>query len=108
MPDAADRIRRFGQLHESGCFVIPNPWDVGSARVLAGLGFPALASTSSTTSSIWPREASRRGVRWPPYSVQYPEATVSLLGWRVHWMVAFFVLSIVFAFALRGRFGVVL
>jgi hypothetical protein len=41
-------------------------------------------------------------------SVQYPEATVSLLGWRVHWMVAFFVLSIVFAFALRGRFGVVL
>jgi 2-methylisocitrate lyase-like PEP mutase family enzyme len=34
-------------LHESGCFVIPNPWDVGSARYLQGLGFKALASTSS-------------------------------------------------------------
>lgn len=43
----ADRVRRFRELHESGCFVIPNPWDVGSARVLVGLGFPALASTSS-------------------------------------------------------------
>ncbi|MGZ4810497.1 MAG: isocitrate lyase/PEP mutase family protein [Thermoanaerobaculia bacterium] len=38
---------RFRQLHQSGCFVIPNPWDVGSARLLAGLGFPALATTSS-------------------------------------------------------------
>lgn len=37
----------FHQLHESGCFVIPNPWDVGSARVLAQLGFRALATTSS-------------------------------------------------------------
>jgi methylisocitrate lyase len=34
-------------LHESGCFVIPNPWDAGSACVLASLGFPALATTSS-------------------------------------------------------------
>ena len=47
MPDSTDRAHRFRQLHEAGCFVIPNPWDVGSARVLAGLGFPALASTSS-------------------------------------------------------------
>jgi methylisocitrate lyase len=39
--------RRFRELHESGCFVIPNPWDVGSARLLAQLGFPALATTSS-------------------------------------------------------------
>jgi 2-methylisocitrate lyase-like PEP mutase family enzyme len=37
----------FRRLHESGCFVIPNPWDVGSARLLARLGFPALATTSS-------------------------------------------------------------
>lgn len=37
----------FRQLHQSGCFVIPNPWDVGSARLLARLGFPALATTSS-------------------------------------------------------------
>ena len=38
---------RFRQLHQSGCFVLPNPWDVGSARVLVQLGFPALATTSS-------------------------------------------------------------
>jgi 2-methylisocitrate lyase-like PEP mutase family enzyme len=37
----------FRKLHESGCFVMPNPWDVGSARVLEQLGFPALATTSS-------------------------------------------------------------
>ena len=47
MPDAAERVRRFRQLHEAGCFVIPNPWDIGSAHVLVGLGFPALATTSS-------------------------------------------------------------
>src|SRR4029077_11935265 len=34
-------------LHEPGCFVIPNPWDIGSARVLAQLGFKALATTSA-------------------------------------------------------------
>ncbi len=37
----------FRRLHESGCFVLPNPWDVGSARLLAHLGFKALASTSA-------------------------------------------------------------
>jgi methylisocitrate lyase len=42
-----DRCRTFHQLHQTGCFVIPNPWDAGSARVLAQLGFPALATTSS-------------------------------------------------------------
>ena len=41
------RVQRFRRLHESGCFVMPNPWDVGSARLLAGLGFEALATTSS-------------------------------------------------------------
>lgn len=40
-------MQTFRRLHESGCFVIPNPWDVGSARLLASLGFPALATTSS-------------------------------------------------------------
>src|SRR6266849_3466307 len=44
---AADRSVVFRRLHESGCFVIPNPWDLGSARLLARLGFPALATTSS-------------------------------------------------------------
>lgn len=38
---------RFRALHESGTFLLPNPWDVGSARLLEGLGFPALATTSS-------------------------------------------------------------
>ena len=47
MTQATTRIDAFHRLHESGCFVIPNPWDVGSARVLAQLGFPALATTSS-------------------------------------------------------------
>jgi len=41
------RTERFHQLHRSGCFVIPNPWDVGSARLLQQLGFQALATTSS-------------------------------------------------------------
>jgi 2-methylisocitrate lyase-like PEP mutase family enzyme len=43
----SDQVREFRRLHESGCFVIPNPWDIGSARLLAQLGFPALATTSS-------------------------------------------------------------
>jgi 2-methylisocitrate lyase-like PEP mutase family enzyme len=43
----ASRRRAFKALHATGCFVIPNPWDVGSARYLQGLGFKALASTSS-------------------------------------------------------------
>jgi methylisocitrate lyase len=42
-----NRIAAFRALHDSGCFVIPNPWDVGGAKVLAQLGFPALATTSS-------------------------------------------------------------
>ena len=41
------RRREFRCLHEAGCFVIPNPWDVGSARYLQHLGFPALATTSA-------------------------------------------------------------
>jgi len=42
-----ERRRVFRALHERGCFVIPNPWDVGSARYLQHLGFPALATTSA-------------------------------------------------------------
>jgi 2-methylisocitrate lyase-like PEP mutase family enzyme len=43
----SDKRRAFRELHQSGCFVIPNPWNVGSARYLQGLGFKALATTSS-------------------------------------------------------------
>jgi 2-methylisocitrate lyase-like PEP mutase family enzyme len=44
--DWAPRRDRFRQLHERGLFVMPNPWDIGSARILASMGFPALATTS--------------------------------------------------------------
>ena len=44
---AADKRHTFRTLHQSGCFVIPNPWNVGTARYLQGLGFKALATTSS-------------------------------------------------------------
>jgi methylisocitrate lyase len=47
MPTVAEKRRIFRALHASGCFVIPNPWDVGSARYLQSLGFKALATTSS-------------------------------------------------------------
>lgn len=46
-PDFEARRRRFRELHRKGIFVMPNPWDVGSARLLASMGFGALATTSS-------------------------------------------------------------
>ncbi|KQY55527.1 MULTISPECIES: isocitrate lyase/PEP mutase family protein [unclassified Nocardioides] len=42
-----ERVKRFHRLHASGCFVMPNPWDAGSARVLEEMGFEALATTSA-------------------------------------------------------------
>ena len=47
MATAAEKRSAFRALHAQGCFVLPNPWDVGSARMLEHLGFQALASTSS-------------------------------------------------------------
>jgi 2-methylisocitrate lyase-like PEP mutase family enzyme len=47
MPSQADKAAAFRALHEGEPFVIPNPWDAGSARVFEGLGFKALATTSS-------------------------------------------------------------
>jgi 2-methylisocitrate lyase-like PEP mutase family enzyme len=48
MPVAtADKRVTFRKMHESGCFPLPNPWDVGSAKALQHLGFKALASTSA-------------------------------------------------------------
>jgi methylisocitrate lyase len=43
----SDRVAAFHRLHASGCFVMPNPWDAGSARALAQMGFTALATTSA-------------------------------------------------------------
>ena len=47
MRNAQQKRADFRKLHESGCFVLPNPWDVGTARMFQHLGFSALASTST-------------------------------------------------------------
>jgi 2-methylisocitrate lyase-like PEP mutase family enzyme len=47
MSTQREKAARFAELHRGDPFLIPNPWDVGSARVLESLGFPALTSTSS-------------------------------------------------------------
>ncbi len=47
MPTVAEKRAAFRRLHQSGCFVIPNPWDLGSMRYLEKLGFKALATTSA-------------------------------------------------------------
>jgi phosphoenolpyruvate phosphomutase-like protein len=49
----ASRRKAFRALHERGCFVIPNPWEVGTARYLQHLGFPALATTSAGFALDW-------------------------------------------------------
>ena len=52
MSTHAEKIRRFRELHAApGAFVIPNPWDAGSARLLAGLGFQALATSSAASAN---------------------------------------------------------
>src|ERR1700761_9257256 len=43
----AEKRANFRRMHESGCFVLPNPWDVGSARALQHMGYKAVASTSA-------------------------------------------------------------
>jgi 2-methylisocitrate lyase-like PEP mutase family enzyme len=50
-----DRVAAFHRLHASGCFVMPNPWDAGSARALERLGFKALATTSAGFAWTWGR-----------------------------------------------------
>lgn len=56
----AARRATFHRLHASGCFVMPNPWDVGSARWLQGLGFAALATTSA--GFAWSRGRADNGI----------------------------------------------
>src|SRR5580765_749545 len=70
MTQPGDRSRMFRQRHESGCFIVPNSWDLGSSRLLAQLGFRALATTSS-------------GFAWSlgqPDNHVSLEATLALLG----------------------------
>src|SRR4051812_25082927 len=47
MSSRSEKVMRFRALHRSGCFTIPNPWDIGGARMMTKLGFKALATTSS-------------------------------------------------------------
>jgi len=47
MPTIAERRTTFRQLHENGCFALPNPWDIGTAKYLQHLGFKAIATTSA-------------------------------------------------------------
>ena len=53
MTTRSDKVRRFRELHRAGCFTIPNPWDVGGARLMTALGFEALATTSSGYAFAW-------------------------------------------------------
>src|SRR5262252_9569915 len=49
----ADKASRFQSLHtRAGAFLIPNPWDPGSARILTGLGFEALATSSAASAAV--------------------------------------------------------
>jgi len=59
-PSVADKRRIFREMHAAGCFVIPNPWDPGSARYLQSLGFQALATTSS--GFAWSRACPDNGI----------------------------------------------
>jgi 2-methylisocitrate lyase-like PEP mutase family enzyme len=47
MPTTSEKRAEFRRLHQSGCFVIPNPWDIGTTRALQNMGFKALATTSA-------------------------------------------------------------
>ena len=60
MPTVAEKRAAFRRLHESGCFVIPNPWDVGTTRYLERMGFKALATTSA--GFAWAKGAADGGV----------------------------------------------
>jgi len=55
-----ERVAQFHRLHAAGCFVMPNPWDVGSAVLLEQLGFPALATTSA--GYAWTRGRADKGI----------------------------------------------
>lgn len=60
MPTPAEKRAAFRRLHDSGCFVIPNPWDIGTTRYLQNMGFKALATTSA--GFAWSRGAGDGGV----------------------------------------------
>lgn len=51
-PPAAAAAARFAALHRAGTFIMPNPWDVGTARLMAALGFPAIATSSAALANV--------------------------------------------------------
>ncbi len=74
--DAQDRIAEFHRLHASGCFVMPNPWDAGSARALELMGFPALATTSA--GMAWARGKTDTQVALPDVLDHLREVTAAV------------------------------
>jgi len=82
----ADKAKKFRALHEApGSFVIPNPWDGGSARVLAGLGFEALATSSGAKAGVLGKrdgKVSREEAlanamtEWPNGGMKFPKADI--------------------------------
>lgn len=70
------RTALFHHLHQSGCFVIPNPWDKGSARALAALGFKALATTSA--GAAWAAGQPDHGVALQPLLAHLREIAASV------------------------------
>ncbi len=52
----AHKAAQFQALHQSGCFIIPNPWDAGSARLLEGMGYRALATSSGAAAGVLGRK----------------------------------------------------
>jgi 2-methylisocitrate lyase-like PEP mutase family enzyme len=90
-----EKAARFRALHGGpGAFVIPNPWDVGSARVLAGLGFQALATSSAASASALGRKdhsltrdealAHARSILqiWETGSVMPQKSSAKRYGWQ--------------------------
>jgi 2-methylisocitrate lyase-like PEP mutase family enzyme len=76
MATIADKRAEFRRLHESGCFVIPNPWDVGSARYLQSMGFKALATTSA--GFAWARGVSDGGTTRDMALAHYAELAAAV------------------------------
>src|SRR6185369_9176294 len=76
MATIAEKRAEFRRLHESGCFVIPNPWDVGSARYLQSMGFKALATTSA--GFAWARGVSDGGTTRDMALAHYAELAAAV------------------------------
>ena len=68
MPTTADKRATFRKLHASGCFVIPNPWDIGTVKYLQSMGFKALATARALPGRAGTPTAPLRAMRCSPTS----------------------------------------